>query len=75
MTKQGSKEIARRSWNRLELRRAILGVSDLDWRWGFKIGKGLDERIHTIYIFLVFEDILFFLIIPFLKLKVISEKG
>jgi hypothetical protein len=77
-----SKVIARRSchwsWNRPELRRAIPSVSDLDWEWGFEFRKELDERIlhtHTyIYILLGFKDILFFVIIPFLKLKVISKK-
>jgi hypothetical protein len=64
----------RRSWNRPELRRAIPGVSGLDWGWGFEIRKGLDERIPAIYILLGLEFILFFVIIPFLNLKVISEK-
>jgi hypothetical protein len=64
----------RRSWNRPELRRAIPGVSGLDWGWGFEIWKGLDERIPAIYILLGLEFILFFVIIPFLNLKVISEK-
>jgi hypothetical protein len=45
----------------------ILGVTE--------IRKGLDERIPAIYILLGFEDILSFVIIQFLKLKVISEKG
>jgi hypothetical protein len=53
-TTHGSKVIARRSyhrsWNRPELRRAITGVSDLNWGRGFEIRKGLDERIPTIYI-------------------------
>jgi hypothetical protein len=51
------------------------GISDLDWGWGFESWKGLDERIPAIYILLGFEDILLFVIILFLKLKVISEKG
>jgi hypothetical protein len=32
------------------------------------------ERVPAIYILLGFEDILFFIIIPFLILKIISEK-
>jgi hypothetical protein len=52
-----------------------VGVADLNWRKGFEIWKGLVDRIPTIYILLGFEDILFFVIIPFLKLKLISEKG
>jgi hypothetical protein len=46
----GSIVITRQSWNCSELRRAIPGVSDLDWGWGFKIQKGLDERIPAICI-------------------------
>jgi hypothetical protein len=42
--------------------------------WSFEIRKGFVERIPSIYILLGFEDILFFVIISFLKLKVISEK-
>jgi hypothetical protein len=42
---------------------------------GFKILKGLDERFPAIYILLGFEDILFFVIIPFLKFKIISKKA
>jgi hypothetical protein len=51
------------------------GISDLDWRWGLEFRKGLGERIPVIYILLGFEDILFFVIIPFLKLKVISKNA
>jgi hypothetical protein len=40
-TMHGLKVIAHRSWNGPELRRAISGVSDLDWGWGFKIWKGI----------------------------------
>jgi hypothetical protein len=40
MTTHKSKVIAclscRRSWNHSELQRAILGVSDLNWGWGFE---------------------------------------
>jgi hypothetical protein len=40
MTTHRSKVIAclscRRSWNHSELQRAILGVSDLNWGWGFE---------------------------------------
>jgi hypothetical protein len=71
----GSKVIACWSWNRPELRRAIPRVSDLNWGRGFEIRKVLDQRILAIYILLGFEDILFFKIIPFLKLKIILEKG
>jgi hypothetical protein len=78
-TTHRSKVIARWSyrwsWNRPELRFAIPGVSDLNWGRGFKIRKGLDERIPGIYILLWLEDILFFVIILFLKLKIIPEKG
>jgi hypothetical protein len=49
-----------------------LGVSDLNWGRGFEIGKGLDERISAIYISRVL-GILFFIIIPFLKLKIIPK--
>jgi hypothetical protein len=59
----------RRSWNRPELRRAIPGIVDRIWGNGFKIWKGLDERVPSIYILLRFENILFFAINPFLKLK------
>jgi hypothetical protein len=52
-----------------ELRRAIPGIVDRNWRKDFKIWKGFDERVPTIYILLGFEDILFFVIIPFLELK------
>jgi hypothetical protein len=69
----GLKVIARRScgwsWNLPELRRAIPGVSDLDLGWGFEIQKRLDERILVIFILIGFKGILFFVIIPFLKLK------
>jgi hypothetical protein len=41
----------------------------------FKIWKVLDERVPSIYILLGFEDILFFVIIPFLELKIILEKA
>jgi hypothetical protein len=79
----GSKVNARRScrrschwsWNHSELRRAIPGVSDLNWGSGFEIWKEIDDRIPAIYIWLGFEDILFFVIITFLKLKIISEKA
>jgi hypothetical protein len=47
---------------------------DLNWRSGFEIRKGLGERVPAIYILLGFEDILFFVVIPFLKLKIIPGK-
>jgi hypothetical protein len=47
-----ARQSCRRSWNRPKLRRAIPGVLDLDWRRGFEIQKGLDERIPAIYILL-----------------------
>jgi hypothetical protein len=74
LTTHGSKVNARRSWNSPELRRAIPGIMDLNWRSGFEIRKGLGERVPAIYILLGFEDILFFVVIPFLKLKIIPGK-
>jgi hypothetical protein len=59
---------------RPELWQAIPGVWDLYLGWGFEIQKGLDERIPAIYIARVCRYFIF-VIIPFLKLKVISEKG
>jgi hypothetical protein len=47
---------------------------DLNWGNNFQIQKGIDERVPAIYILVGFEDILFFVIIPFLKLKIILEK-
>jgi hypothetical protein len=41
----------------------------------FQNSEGFVERIPSIYIFLWFEDILFVVVILFLKLKVISEKA
>jgi hypothetical protein len=41
-----------------------------------KFGKGSTRIFHIyIYILLGFENILFFVIIPFFKIKIISEKG
>jgi hypothetical protein len=68
-TTHESKVIARQSWNRPELRRAILGVSDLGWGWCFEIRKGLYKRIPAIYILQGFEDILFFRNYPIFKIK------
>jgi hypothetical protein len=63
-TTLGSKVIAHeschRSWNRPELRRAISGVSDLDWGWSLKFRKGLDERILAIYIVRVLRYFIFY---------------
>jgi hypothetical protein len=76
----GLELIARRncrwSWNRPELRWAIPGHVDRIWGNDFEIWKGFDERVTSIYniyiyiyILLGFKDILFFVTIPFLKLK------
>jgi hypothetical protein len=50
----GLEVIARRSWNRPELRRAIPGARD--WIWGkrFVFWNGLDEMKPDMYIYLGF---------------------
>ena len=53
-TMHGLGVIARRSWNRSELRRAIPGARD--WIWGkrFVLWNGLDEMKPDMYIYLGF---------------------
>jgi hypothetical protein len=50
IARQSYRQSYRQSWNRPELRRAIPGVSDLNWEWGFEIQKRIDKRIPAIYI-------------------------
>ena len=46
--------VARRSWNRPELRRAIPGASDRIWGKRFVFWNGLDEMKPDMYIYLGF---------------------
>jgi hypothetical protein len=57
------------------LRRAIPRVSDLDWAGVSNSGKGSTRGFQSyIYILLGF-DVIFFVISPFLKLKLILKKA
>jgi hypothetical protein len=54
-TMHGLGVITRRSWNRSELRRAILGARDRIWRNRFVFWNGLDEIKPNMYIYLGFR--------------------
>jgi hypothetical protein len=71
-TMHGLGVIARRSWNRPELRRAIPGARDWIWRKRFVFWNGLDEMKLDMYIYLGFgwyENSFKIRILLFLKFK------
>jgi hypothetical protein len=64
--------IARRSWNSLELRRAIPRARDWIWMNRFMFWNELDEMKPDMYIYLGFgrdENSVKIQILPFLKFK------
>jgi hypothetical protein len=63
----------RRSWNHPKLRWAIPEIVDRIWEYGFKIGKGLGERVPAIYISRVRRHFIFHNK-PMFKIKIITKR-